>query len=44
VPQVLAGDGIEGRVEFIGSGHGGPGWTGRRAGSSVFARTARAAI
>jgi hypothetical protein len=29
---VLAGDGIKGKVEFNGIGHGGPWRTGRRAG------------
>jgi hypothetical protein len=42
----LAGDGIEGRVEFNGMGHGLPGWTERRAavGRLGHARTAQAPI
>jgi hypothetical protein len=31
VPKVLAGDGIEGKVEFNDIGHGGPGWSGQSA-------------
>jgi hypothetical protein len=42
----LAGDRIEGRVEFNGMAHGGPGWTERHAaaGRLGHARTAQAPI